>query len=106
MKDFAGSMRERVELLKRTAGRDALGEGEEDWTLVGLVWGSAVPIGHGPDYRGGSLDRPTLWRMTLRPCPVAVGDRIARVTNTLEVREVTADPALPDRVVIVGEAIR
>lgn len=106
MKEFAGRMRERVELMKRTPGRDALGAGEEDWTVIDLVWASAVPVGNGPDYVADALDRPTRWRMELRPCPVEVGDRIARVRNTLEVREVVVDPAFPDRVVITGEVVR
>ena len=99
MKDFAGSLRERVEILKRTAARDALGAPGEDWTLADQVWASAVPIGRG-------AEDSARWRLTMRPCAVAVGDRIDRAGHMLEVRDVTADPAFPDRIAVVGDVVR
>ena len=106
MSALAGCLRERVALLTPTAARDALGAGGEDWTLVDLVWASVAPAGTGPLFAGGARAAPPLWRVTLRPCAVAVGDRIERTNGTIEVRAVVRDPALPDRVVAIGEEVR
>lgn len=106
MKEFAGTMRERVEVLRRTAGQDALGEGEEDWTVIDFVWASGEPIGRGAAYVADAAAGQPRWRMWLRPCDVRVGDRIERVSNSIEVQEVIADPAAPDRVTVTGEERR
>lgn len=109
MKEFAGALRERVEWWRPTALRDALGsagDGGDDWTLAGMLWAAAEPIGHGPEVAGDSYAEAPRWRLTLRPCGIAVGDRIGRAGETLEVRAVTADPALPDRITVEGEVTR
>ncbi len=106
MTALAGFMRERVALLTPTAARDALGAGGEDWTLVDMVWASVAAHGTGAPIAGDARAALPLWRVTLRPCPVAVGDRIERVTGIIEVRAVERDPALPDRVVAIGEERR
>lgn len=105
-KEFAGAMNERVTLLKPTAGRDALGDAGGDWTMVDLVWARVVPAATGPDHAGDTRAGLPRWRMWMRPCAVAVGDRIERVNGVLDIVEVTADPAMPDRVTILGEERR
>jgi hypothetical protein len=104
--ELAGRMRERVTLFTPSAGRDALGGVEGDWTLVDLVWAAVEPVGRGPFFTGDARAAPPLWKLTLRPCAVRVGDRIERTSGTVEIREVRIDPALPDRVVAIGEEIR
>ena len=104
--ELAGRMRERVTLLTPSAGRDALGGAEEDWTLVDIVWAAVEPAGRGPFLSGDARAALPLWKLTLRPCAVQVGDRIERTSGTVEVREVRRDPALPDRIVAIGEEIR
>ena len=104
--EFAGAMRERVTLLTPSAGRDALGGAGEDWTVVDLVWATVEPAGRGPFFAGAARAALPLWKVTLRPCAVQVGDRIERTSGTVEVREVRIDPALPDRVVAIGEEVR
>lgn len=106
MSGLAGHLRERVTLLSPTPARDALGAQGEDWTLVDLVWASAAPEGTGAPFAGDARTALPLWRVTMRPCAVAVGDRIERVSGTIEVRAVVRDPALPDRVVAIGEERR
>jgi hypothetical protein len=109
MKDFAGTMKEKVELWHRTPGRDALGGVEAgdggDWTLAGLIWAAAEPAGYGLE-AGDDGDRPQRWQVTLRPCTVNVGDRIMRPLQWLEVKDVLADPARPDRVTVTAEVVR
>jgi head-tail adaptor len=104
--EFAGTMRERVVLQRRSAGQDALGAAEDDWTIIDVVWASVRVAGHGASDVGDAASALPLWRVTLRPCDVRVGDRIERITNVIEVREVIDDPALADRVVAIGGARR
>lgn len=105
MKDFAGTMKEKVELWQRTPARDALAGEGGDWTLLGLIWAAAEPVGLDAA-RDDDGDRPQRWQVTLRPCEVAVGDRIARPLQMLEVLDVLADPARPDRVTVTAEVVR
>jgi head-tail adaptor len=106
MSGFAGILRERVVIERRTETRDALGASDEDWTVIDVVWASARPVGSGPDFVGGAGASFPMWRLTLRPCDIRVGDRVERVTNRIEVREVIVDPTLPDRVVAIGDELR
>jgi head-tail adaptor len=106
MSGFAGILRERVVLQRRSESRDALGALDDDWTVIDVVWASARPIGHGEAHVGQALDARPLWRVSLRPCDVRVGDRIERLTHSVNVTRVIADPALPDRVVAIGEEVR
>ncbi len=106
MTGFAGTMRERVTLLTRAPARDALGAAGEEWVPVEMVWASVVPEGQGALYAGDARDALPLWKVTLRPCAVRVGDRIERVSGTLDVRSVRIDPRQPDRVIAIGEERR
>lgn len=103
--EYAGRLRERVALLRPSAARDALGAGDGAWETIALVWAGAEPEGRGGLFSGEARTARPLWRMTLRPCAVAVGDRIERVDGVLSVREVRRDPRQPDRVVAIGEEI-
>jgi head-tail adaptor len=103
---FAGTLRERVVLQRRTATQDALGGQEDDWTVIDVVWASVRPAGHGPFHAGDAASAMPVLRVTLRPCDVRVGDRIERIHGFITAREVIVDPALPDRVVAIGELRR
>lgn len=104
--DYAGRLRERVALLRAGAARDALGAGDGAWEAIALVWAGVEPEGRGPLFSGEARSAQPLWRVTMRPCAVAVGDRIERVDGVLAVREVRRDPRQPDRVVAIGEELR
>lgn len=105
MNDFAGTMKEKVELWHRTPARDALAGEGGDWTLAGLIWAAAEPAGYGSE-AGDDGDRPQRWEITLRPCEVRVGDRLMRPLQWLEVKDVLADPRRPDRVTVTAEVVR
>lgn len=106
MSGFSGTLRERVSLLTPTATRDALGTDTRDWTFVTLVWASVAPAGQGAAFVGDARDGEPVWRVTMRPCPVKVGDRIERTNGIILVREVIDDPSFPDRIVAIGERVR
>jgi head-tail adaptor len=104
--DFAGRLRERVILLRRSADLDGLGAPSDDWTAHDMPWAAIEPEGHGAIFEGGSAAAMPVWRVMMRPCEVAVGDRVAWAWATIDVREVRSDPRLPDRIVAIGEERR
>ena len=89
---LAGLMRERVTLW-RAGPRDALGGTTGDLAEIAQVWAGCVP------------DGGTQWRVAMRPCGVAAGDVLERVTMRLRVTEVIADPRLPDRITVRAEVM-
>ncbi len=44
---FAGRLRDRATWLSPSAGRDALGAAEQDWTVRDIVWAAIAPEGRG-----------------------------------------------------------
>ncbi|MFD1952260.1 head-tail adaptor protein [Sphingomonas arantia] len=88
---LAGLLRERVTVLRGDPARDAQGGVSGVFTLVGTVWAGCVPDGE------------RRWRIAMRPCDVAVGDRIGRVAMQLRVVRVLADPRMPDRITLFAE---
>jgi len=103
---FAGRLRARVAWLSPTGGRDALGAAEQNWTLHDMLWAAVEPEGRGPLVAAEAASAMTVWRVTMRPCAIAVGDRIELDWATIDVREVRRDPRRPDRVVAIGEEVR
>lgn len=91
MTEFAGRLNERVEVRRRTAGRDALGAMRNDWTLVGVFRAAATAL----EQHQGERRR---WRLELRPADVAEGDRIDRMASTLDVQAVLQEH--PDRITV------
>ena len=103
---FAGRLRERVTWLGPSAGQDALGAAGEDWTVRDTVWAAVEPEARGALVAGEAAAALPLWRVTMRPCAIAVGDRIELAWATIDVREVRSDPRVPDRIVAIGEERR
>lgn len=103
---FAGTLRERVTWLRPTSGRDALGAGEQDWTVLDVIAAAVLPAGTSGAFAGDARSALPRWQVTVRPCGIGVGDRIDWAGAILDVQEVQADPRLPDRIVAIGEQRR
>jgi head-tail adaptor len=106
MSGFAGTLRQRVVIQRPSAIRDDWGGADEDWTIVDVVWARIGHAGRGAPYAGDAAATMPVWRATMRPCDVKVGDRIEWVHGTITVRETIADPGAPDRIVAIGEMLR
>ena len=89
---LAGLLRERVTLW-RPGGRDAFGGASGDMVAIAAVWAGCVS------------DGGAKWRVAMRPCAVAAGDVLERVSMRLAVTEVIADPRLPDRITVRAEVM-
>ena len=106
MSGFAGTLRTRVTWLRPTEAHDALGAPGEDWRVIDVVQAAIAPAGTGTTVAGDAAAAMPVWRVTARPFPVRVGDRLEWSAATIDVREVQADPRLPDRIVVTGEERR
>ena len=104
--EFAGRLRAKLGLLRRAPDRDALGAAADAWVENGTAWAWVEPAGTGPPVAADARDAAPLWRLTLRPCDLRVGDRVEWGARTLTVRSIVADPALPDRITAIGEGER
>lgn len=98
MSEFAGRMGERVTLSRPVPDRDALGGWTGGWATSRQAWAVIEPFGE-------RQAEPLLWRVTMRPTPLFVGDRVLWGTETLQVRTVRIDPGTPDRMIVIGERI-
>ena len=105
--ELAGTLRERLTLERRAAGRDGMGGADGAWSTIGTVWAALEPRTSGPAVQGDALDMRPRWRVTLRAgSGIAVGDRLVWRARYLRVRGVTDDPALPDRTSVEAEEER
>lgn len=103
--ELAGRLVERVTVSRRSDARDAMGS-EAAWVLAGSGWAEVRPEKRGPAFVGEALSALPLWRVTMRAGGLQIGDRIGWGARSLIVRELIEDPALPDRIVGIGEEER
>ena len=94
MSGFAGTLRTRVTWLRPTEARNALGADGEDWTVIDVAAAAIVPAATGAAVAGDAAAAMPVWRVTARPFPVRVGDRLEWAAATIDVREVQTDPRL------------
>lgn len=104
--EFSGRLRARVALSRSSDARDALGAADGGWIENGTAWGSVEFAGHGALAAGNVRTGMSVWRVTLRPCDVRVGDMVDWGNRAMIVRVLEEDPALPDRIVAIGEQCR
>lgn len=104
--EFSGRLRARVALSRPDGTRDALGAADGGWIENGTAWGSVEFAGHGALTVGDARTGLPAWRVTLRPCDVRVGDMVDWGNHAMIVRVLEEDPALPDRIVAIGEECR
>lgn len=101
--EFAGRLRVRAALSRPDASRDALGAPGGGWIDRGTVWAAVEREGRGDLALADRRTAWPLWRLTMRPHDIVVGDRLEWGAATALVREVRADPTLPDRMVVIAE---
>ncbi|MBU3078471.1 phage head completion protein [Sphingomonas quercus] len=105
--ELAGTMRERVTILRRAPGRDSLGGAAGEWLEIGAAWAAIAPGEGGAVVAGNAVAAMPLWRATLRlPTPATVDDRLLWRGRRLTVRRMTADPRSPDRIEFLAEEER
>jgi head-tail adaptor len=105
--ELAGRLRELVTIQRRGPERDALAGAEGEWAAIGDVWAALEPSGTGDPQAGDAWSAMPRWRATVRSgADVMVGDRIVWRGRMIVVRHYAADPAKPDRIMLIAEEMR
>lgn len=102
--ELSGRLRERIAILRRDEARDALGGADGGWRAMGDAWAAIEPAGTGAPVAGEAIRARPRWRVTVRAgAGLMPGDRIRWRGAVLRVRQATADPRLPDRILAEAE---
>jgi head-tail adaptor len=105
--EFAGSLRERIELWTRTPVRLATGASSDDMNLTGSCLAAITSEGVGAANEAMSVSAMPRFRVTIRSqAGVMIDQQVRWRGKRLIVRQIVEDPALPDRMVLRCEEQR
>lgn len=106
-REFAGTLRERVQFEALTGERNALATQLASWEVVARCLAAVAPDGAGAEAEAQALSAMARFKVTIRARDgVAVGQRIRWRSRLLAIRQRIDDPALPDRIMLRCEEIR
>lgn len=107
MREFAGLLRERVEIWQRLPARLPSGVATEDWQFVGACLARIEAEGVGAASEAMAVSAMQRFRITIRSrTDVALEQRILWKNRRLIVRQIADDPATPDRQTLRCEELR
>lgn len=107
MSEFAGALRERVEIEQRIGARDSLAGGTGRYRYDGCAWTSVTPLMPAGLVVGDSLSGLPRWRVTMRKREgIGPGTRLIWRKKFLAVRGVESDPREPAQMVLSCEEVR
>jgi head-tail adaptor len=108
MREFAGTLRERIRIERQAEARTAMGLADGGWEpLFGCMAAIAPEGAWGAEAEGGALSAMARFRVTIRARGgVAVGQRVVWGQRRLLVRQVAEDPRTPDRIAMRCEEVR
>lgn len=105
--EFAGGLTNRVELWQRVDDRNAGSGLEEKWVLVDRLLARIEPEGAGLPTEAMTLSAMPRYRVTARVGPAfAIDSELRWKGRRMVIRQLLADPALPDRVLCRCEELR
>jgi head-tail adaptor len=105
--EFAGRLGARITILRRADDRDDLAAADGAWAITATCRAAIMADGSSDAAIGDRPGAAVRFRLTIRVGPrVVPGDRIGWTGRTLKVRAVIADPAFPDRIVLMAEELR
>lgn len=109
MSEFAGSLRERIEILKLANAQSAIGTQAGVWDVFVRCLAAIKPdgIGAGSEAEAQALSAMPRFRVTIRRREgVRVGQRVRWGARTMLVRQLIDDPRTPDRTLLRCEEVR
>lgn len=107
MSEFAGLLRSRIEIWERSGERLPTGVTTDSWTLVAKCLARIEPEGVGATAEGMALSAMPRFRLLLRAREdLRIDQRIHWQERKLHIRQIVADPSLPDRLSLRCEEIR
>ena len=107
MSEFAGTLNQRVELLRPTPDRTEAGLSLRTWERFARCLASVVPDGAGAESEGMSLSALPRFRAVIRMRrDVAVDHKLLWRGRPLLIKQIIEDPRTPDRMQLRCEEMR
>jgi head-tail adaptor len=107
MREFAGTLRQRIRIERPVTTRTATGVQESGWEPVTTCFAAVELEGVGPQSEAMALSAMPRLRVTIRRRPeVAIDQRIRWGSRILMIRQLLDDPNHPDRLVLRCEEAR
>lgn len=107
MTEFAGLLRHRVVLARRSDMRLTSGLPVDEWEVFGQCLSLVEAEGTGPELEGMTVSAMPRYRVTLRRNDeLAPDDRIKWKNKILRVRRIVIDPTKGDRTIAHCEEVR
>lgn len=105
--EFAGTLRERIFVVRPTEARTSTGVQQYGWHKVADCLASIVPEGAGAQAEGMALSAMPRFVVTIRKRDgIAIDQRVRWGTRSLAIRQMVADPRSPERMVMRCEEVR
>ncbi len=105
--EFAGSLRERIQIEQRIAGRDSTGGRHRDWAYDGAAWAAVTPVIPADLAAADSHSAMPRWQVVMRKREgIGPGTRFVWRGRFLHVRSGISDPREPSRMVLTTEELR
>jgi head-tail adaptor len=105
--EFAGNLRERVDIETRLGDRDSLAGASGKYRYDGQAWVAVSPLMPGDVTRADALSALPRWQVTMRKREgVGLSTRLAWRGKYLAVRAVLSDPAAPAQMRLTCEEVR
>ena len=105
--EFAGSLRERIVIEALDGERTAAGLRVDRWSMVCSCQAAVSVDGSGAEAEAMVLSAMPRFRVTMRRRDgVMVGQRVRWRTSLLMIRQLLADPLLPERMTLRCEEVR
>lgn len=109
MSEFAGSLKERIQILQLAASQSAIGTQLGGWQVLVRCLAAIKPdgIGAGAEAEAQALSAMPRFRVTIRRREgVKVGQRVRWGERTMLIRQLIDDPRTPDRTLLRCEEVR
>jgi head-tail adaptor len=107
MSEFAGTLKERIQIERPIASRTESGLQQPGWEPVATCLAAIVAEGVGPEAKAMALSAMPRFRVTIRVRDgVEVGQRIIWGRRKMMVRQRIGDPKQPDRILLRCEEVR
>lgn len=107
MTEFAGTLNQRVELLRLAPDRTDAGLSSRQWESSARCLASVAPEGAGAEAEGMSLSALARFRVMIRMRrDVAIDQQLRWRGRALLIKQIIEDPRTPDRLQLRCEEIR
>jgi SPP1 family predicted phage head-tail adaptor len=107
MREFAGTLNERITIERPVEERNAMGLRQPAWEVVCRCLASIVPEMPGPESEAMALSAMPRFRITVRRRDgIAIDQRISWSGRHLMVRQLLEDPRAKDRIAMRCEEVR